>query len=247
MRTLANYLLPILFFSLTPCYAQLPQRVTVDLRVFDGAEAISGSRHLTIRWYDVPANGTWIEVEEFDVIVDQGRVQVQLGSTVAIPQDLLRSGNAWLGVSVDGAAELSPRTMLVSVPYAQYTERAIVADRLAPDVTGVVTSLNELAGAVKVLGEGGVVVRNDGDALVIGSEHALESGVVQGSGKQHMFLIKPLTRITSSCRVTATVVSPTTTITCGVASVDVVANTISIITSAALADSESIYWFLLQR
>lgn len=239
--------LSLLLLCIAHGYGQIPQRVTVDLRMFDGAEPISGSRHLTIRWYDVPINGTWIEQEEFDADITAGRVQVQLGSTSPIPHDLLRSGDAWLGVSVDGGAELAPRTMLVSVSYAQYTEHAMVADRLSGDVTGVVTSMNEIAGAVKVLGEGGIVVRSDGDALIVGIDQPLESGVVQGNDRQHVFIIKPLTRISSSCRVTAVVVSSTTTITCGIASVDVVANTISIITSAALTRDESIHWLLLRR
>ncbi len=235
-----------LLLCLASVEAQLPDRMIVDLRVFDGAAAMNGRHQLSIRWYDVPVGGTWIDQEEFDADIEQGRVQVQLGSTSPIPHDLLRAGSAWLGVSVDGGLELSPRTMLVSVPYAQYTERAVVADRLAEHVTGVVTSLNEIAGAVKVLGEGGIIVRSDGDALVVGNDQPIESGILRGN-EQHVFIIKPLTRITSSCHVTATVVSPTTTITCGIASVDVVANTIRIITSVALTRDESIYWFLLHR
>ncbi|MDZ4745121.1 MAG: hypothetical protein SGJ05_03865 [bacterium] len=227
--------------------AQLPQRVAVDLRVYDASAPIEGAHRLTIRWYDTPTGGSASGYEDFDVVVENGRVQVHVGSTAPIPLELLHSGNAWLGISVDNAPELSPRTMLVSVPYAQFSDRALVADRLSPDVTGVVTSLNEIAGAVKVLGEGGIVVRTDGDLLVVSNEQPLESGVVQGNDKQHVFIIKPLTKISLLCRVTASVVSPTTTITCGIASVDVVTNTISIVTSAALARNESIQWFLLQR
>lgn len=246
MRPSTLSILSLLVSCLATVSAQLPERITVDLRVFNGAEPLNGRYHLTIRWYEVPVNGAWFDVEEFDVDVEQGRATVQLGSTIPLPHALLRTGNAWLGVSVDGSLELSPRTMLVSVPYTQYSERAFVADRLADQVTGVVTSLNEIAGAVKVLGEGGIVVRSDGDALVVASEQPIESGVMQGNN-QHVFVIKPLTKISSSCRVTASVVSPTTTITCGIAAVDVVANTIHIITSAALLPDESIHWFLLHR
>lgn len=246
MRPSTVSLLTSLLLSVTSVCAQLPERVVVELRVFNGAEPLNGLHHLTVRWYDVPVNGAWIDVEEFDVDVEQGIAKVQLGSTIPLPHTLLRSGNAWIGVSVDGGPELSPRTMLVSVPYAQYSERAFVADRLADEVTGIVSSLNEIAGAVKVLGEGGIVVRNDDDALVIGNEQPIESGVVLGNG-QHEYLIKPLTKISSACRVTASVVSPTTTITCGIAAVDVVSNTIRIITAAALAPDESIHWFLLHR
>lgn len=246
MRPSTFTILSLLLSCLATVCAQLPERVTVDLRVFNGAEPMNGRHHLTIRWYDVAVGGAWIDVEEFDVDVEQGSAKVQLGSTIPLPHELLSSGNAWLGVSVDGGPELSPRTMLVSVPYAQYSERAFVADRLAEQVTGVVTSLNEIAGAVKVLGEGGIVVRSDGDALVVASEQPIESGVMLGNG-QHVYVIKPITKISSACRVTASVVSPTTTITCGVASVDVVTNTIRIITSAALMPDESIHWFLLYR
>jgi len=246
-----RYLARLLFFycccSLTTAVAQIPDRLAVDLRVFNGAEALNGTYHIIVRWYDVPVDGVWIEREEFDVDVVQGRVQLHLGTTVPIPQELLRSGSAWLGVSIDSGKELSPRTMLVSVAYAKHAERAEVADRLSGDVTGLVTSLNEIAGSVKVLGEGGIVVRNDGDAIIIGSEHPVESGIVQGNDRQYVFTIKPLSKINSSTRVTATVVSPTTTITCGVAAVDVVTNTITIITSAALMRDEKIHWSLQHR
>lgn len=232
---------------IAPCYAQLPARVAVELQLGTASQQLEGKHHLLVRWYDDALSSNWVESEEFDVDLTQAPVQLQLGSTSPVPHDLLRTGTAWLGVSIDGGTELPQRTMLVTVPYAQYTEHARVADKLSEDVTDVVTSLNEIAGAVKVLGQGGIVVRNEGEALVITTDQPIESGVVHGDDTEHAFVVKPTTQISSSCRVTATVVSPTTIITCGIASIDASANTITIQTSAALTKAETLHWFLMHR
>src|SRR5206468_924397 len=90
------------------------------------------------------------------------------------PPTLDFSKTYWLGVSVDGGAEMTPRTSLTSVPYALHAE---VADRAAfidANAKGVVTSINELDGPIRIIGDSTTKVSMSGNVLTIS---ALPDGI----------------------------------------------------------------------
>jgi hypothetical protein len=127
--------------------AQTPRVVRQSGVVRDGAgQPRAGAATLTFGIYAEAEGGAplWTEVQA--VTLDrQGRYAVALGALApeGLPLALFTSGEArWLGVAVDGGAEL-PRIALLSVPYAlKAADAETVAGKplsafvLAGDTTG---------------------------------------------------------------------------------------------------------------
>ena len=82
---------------------------------------VSATLPMTFNLYAAPTGGTaaWTEQRSGGnaVPVSNGLFNVSLGSVTPMPLSLL-SAPLWLGVSVNGDAEMTPREQLASVPYA---------------------------------------------------------------------------------------------------------------------------------
>ena len=101
--------------------AQVPEQLVQQGRLLtDGGEAVTGDVTVTFSLYDSESGGFVLWQQEKTVSVDDsGFYSVTLGSdSNPINSSALTGGSAWLGVSIDGSAELTPRLALKSVPYA---------------------------------------------------------------------------------------------------------------------------------
>ena len=87
------------------------------------------------------------------------------------------NGQYWLGITIDGGAELLPRTPLLAVPYAIHAEVAQTAAELAPNANGVVTQLNGIDGNVHLIGAGGTTVTQNGNSITVSSAGGGGSGI----------------------------------------------------------------------
>lgn len=116
---------------LAPCVlAEIPHLINYQGRITDGSgNPMDGSYTITFRIYDDPTGGTikWTETHN-DVAVNDGLFEVVLGSVVAIGSNVLSSQPRWLGLTLDGGTELSPRTQILAVAYAYRAEHADTAD-----------------------------------------------------------------------------------------------------------------------
>ncbi len=231
--------------GLLDTYAQVPRLVTLPLYLEEFGVPISGTRALDIRWYPAALGGSILLQESFTVDLDQGIGSVQLGSTVAISDVLLLQGNLWLGISIDGAPELQPRTMLTSVPYAIVSDRARIAEELAPEVTGVVTSVNEIGGAIRLVAGSGIELARNGNSIEITAPRLIESGEVQVTSGAFDYLVRPNTILDSTVIVTATAESESH-IDAMVRDIDYVNNTFHIVTSAPMVVTERLRWTLMR-
>jgi len=108
---------------LTPVIAAaVPLSVTHQGRVLDATGApISGSHSLTFSLYGAPTAGvaTWSQTDT--LALDGGYYHTVFSGVDA---SILASPPLFLGISLDGAAELSPRTALASVPFALRADTA---------------------------------------------------------------------------------------------------------------------------
>ncbi len=138
-----------------------------------------GSVTLTLALYTSATGGTPIYSEDHTVTVVNGIFNAIIGSVTPLPESLRFDRAYFLGVSVDGGAELTPRTALTAVPYALHAAVADVAEGLAPTVTGVVTSVNGISGSVNLRGAGSTLVSTSGDTVTI---EAVSGGDGSGIG-----------------------------------------------------------------
>jgi len=74
---------------------------------------------MTFTIYDDSVSGTvWWTQTKSGVVVDNGLFNVLLGSPNAIVDTVFTGPNRWLGIQIGSDPEISPRTRLVTVPYA---------------------------------------------------------------------------------------------------------------------------------
>lgn len=232
--------------SMIPMNAQVPQLITVQLYLEQNGTPIVGSHTIDVKWYGQASGGLPMFEESFDVNVELGIVTVLLGSVKPLVDSLLNTGTVWLGISIDGDVELLPRTILASVPYSIVSDRARIAQALAPEVTGVVTSVNEIAGVVRIEAGDGIKVSRSGKTLTIASNRILERGTVSGTDTTHVFYIQPTLVLSPSMLIDIQVNSDDSVISCFIKYVDLSTNTITVVTSAPLLYTESLEWVLIQ-
>lgn len=108
------------------CQADVPQLMNYQARLTDtGGTPLNGTHDLRFRIYDAASGGSalWSEVHS-GVTITNGYVNLLLGGIAAFPAGLFTDPDLYLGVRVDTDPEMSPRSRLVSVPYAFQAERA---------------------------------------------------------------------------------------------------------------------------
>jgi len=118
--------------------AQMPQTMSYQGVLTDGAGNLvaDGSYSVTFRIYSLAVGGSalWTETQP-TVAVTKGGFSVLLGSVT--PISLPFNVPYWLGVSVNGGAELSPRVALSSSPYAFHADTALFAQQVAAGAGGL--------------------------------------------------------------------------------------------------------------
>ncbi len=231
----------LLFVVPTFITAQVAETVSVRLTLGD-AQTPDGLHSITVQWYDVPSGGVSLVQEDHTIDLRNGECTVVLGTVSPLPIYALERGTVYLGVGVDGTPERTPRTPLTPQAFARVAAFAEVAERLSPNVTGVVTSINEIAGSVKVHAGNGIRISRNGSVLMIEGDSAFaERGTIAGNGSDFIFRVQPSTILRSEHDVTFCVAAGTTTIAAG-CTIDLATNTMVFVTSAPLLTTEQIRW-----
>jgi trimeric autotransporter adhesin len=185
------------FFHLTALesQAQIPRAISYQgtLTTSGGSIPADGLHTITINLYENTSGGTPIFSEVHTTQVNGGRINITIGSVTPMPSSLSFDRPYYLGVAIDGAAEMTPRTAMLPAPYALHAEHAKLADMavqadlattattatqangLSPTATGAVLSLNGQTGPVTISGLGMTSVTNAGNAFTISSEIANSS------------------------------------------------------------------------
>jgi PKD repeat protein len=114
----------VLTFLATAAFAVVPQTINYQGRLADSEGApVNGTVSMTFAIYNAPTGGEllWSETQP-SVTVTDGAFGVTLGIANAI--DLPFDEQYYLGVNVNGDGEMTPRAVLVSVPYALRAKEA---------------------------------------------------------------------------------------------------------------------------
>jgi hypothetical protein len=110
----------------------VPNQVGYEGYLVDGSgQPLSdGAYTATFRVYAVGSGGTALWSEAQTITVTEGLYATTLGSVTTLPTNLF-DGNRWIGVQVDGYAEVAPRTQVASIPFALNGEHANSAESAA--------------------------------------------------------------------------------------------------------------------
>ena len=113
---------------------------------------ITGTSNVTFNLYTVPTEGSSVWSETVAVTFDSGFYHVTLGSETALDMDLFTSGESlYLGVTLEGVNEMTPRTEITSVPHALLSGAAQTV--VTSDGTTIVDSDGNWVGADMGLNE----------------------------------------------------------------------------------------------
>ena len=154
--------------SVDSASAQIPRTISYQGMLFDQSGPISDGNHpITIKIYTTAGNELYSETQSVAVV--KGQFSVLIGSVTPIPSSVKFDAPYLLGIAVEGGAELVPRTLFTSAPYALHASVADQANSLASSATGIVTSVNELSGPISIQGSGGTTVTKAGNTVTVSS------------------------------------------------------------------------------
>ena len=131
--------------------ANVPARVPVQGYLTDTAGIpIDGPVQIEIRLYDVQSGGTAWYAETQVVTVDNGELTAYVGSVMPLDMTQFRGATPYVGITLAGESEMTPRLALGSVPYAAYAQETAAVPTGAVmmfDLTACPPGWAELTGA----------------------------------------------------------------------------------------------------
>lgn len=232
-------ILAFMWIGLVPSSAQLGLGLAL---VIDDETVPDGWYSVVLRYYSSATDTKSLADETLSVRFSGGRCHVVCGLTTQLPEAFRSSSTAAIGYSIDGGQERVPRIQVASQHYAARAEHALLADGLSPSFTGFVTSINELAGPVTLVGADGISIDRQGSTMVLRLQKMSPvRGRIRGDNTTHFFTISPGVALSSRTRVTLALVNSTTQIALS-ASINLAAGTITVTAAAPLLESEQIEW-----
>ena len=116
-------------FGMTAVYGQSPLMNYQGKVANSDGTPLDGTVSIQFSMYDHETEGTalWSEVHSA-VIIQNGIMNVLLGSINPLPAHLFDGSDRWLGLQIGDDPEMSPRQQIVSVGYALRADRANNAD-----------------------------------------------------------------------------------------------------------------------
>ena len=146
--------------------ADVPAVISYQGQLSDsGGTPLDGTYSITFSIYADNAGGSKLWTETQTVNVDNGLFTVLLGSGSPLNENVFASADRFLGISVDGEAELSPRHRFGAVGYSYRVGSIDLATggELAGDLS--VTGSIDVGGTIST--PSGVTLESQGDTLRI--------------------------------------------------------------------------------
>ncbi len=181
-------LLSIVFGLLIPSIllAQVPSTISYQGKLDSAGVPIKSPKNLTFAIYSAATGGTaiWTETQS-GVPFTNGMFSVKLGSVAAIPVTLFNTaGERWLGVTIAGSTEMTPRFQFTSSPFAlraldaddvadnavtttKIADNAVTVAKIASNVVSSVDGVTNDGGNIDFVAGSGMTITPDNTAKTI--------------------------------------------------------------------------------
>ena len=150
LRTLLAVAVVTLLILPEPCLAQVPD--TMRFQGFltnTGGIPLTGEYSITFTLYGSEQGSDTVWTQTLDVNVTLGLFSIMLGGSLnPLDANVFGAGHLWLGVTVDGGSELTPRSPIGAVPYAvraAFADNAVTMEEVQDllDKSGYLTEFTE--------------------------------------------------------------------------------------------------------
>ena len=169
----------ILFLMSGILLSQVPQTISYQGVLTDatGTNVTDGNYSIIFTLYDALTGGTNLWTETQTVTVSGGLFNVILGSVN--PINLEFDKQYWLGISIEGGDELTPRTELTSSAYSLNTknipDNIVTAEKVANG--NLVRSINSLKDNVTLAAGSNVNISESGNTITISASGGGSGGI----------------------------------------------------------------------
>jgi trimeric autotransporter adhesin len=185
-----TYLFLFFVFALTQFItAQIPHTISYQgVLTVKGNLVPDGNVSLTFRLYNASEGGDTLWQESQQVSISKGIFNVILGSNE--PLNLPFDEQYWLGITIEGNEELTPRSVLTSSPYSLNSHSTIAEpeqgqDLLIKNAGGEITHELNSNGDVKHTGTGTFL-----GGIVVGDTAAVPFDTLMGKSNKNSELLK---------------------------------------------------------
>jgi hypothetical protein len=114
-----RHLFAIVLITAALVAAPIQNVLSFQGKLVEGGVPVDGTRNITFKIYNVATGGVFLWQESHVAVpVVGGLFNVELGSVTTFPSAVNFSEQYWVGVSVGGGAEISPRYKLTSAAYS---------------------------------------------------------------------------------------------------------------------------------
>ena len=173
-----------LLLTVQAIWGEIPQTMSYQgvLANADGTEVSDGTYSLIFSIYDTATGGSALWTETRTVAVSDGEFNEILGSTN--PLNIAFDRTYWLGLTVDGSSELTPRMELAASPYSLNSRLADDSVTSGKIVDGTVAAgdLADSAVSTDKLQDGAVTSAKMGSGQVVKSINGLTDGITLTAG-----------------------------------------------------------------
>ncbi len=129
----------------------------------DGVKVPDATYVVTIRLYEAANGGTPVWEETQSVVTLDGVFDAILGLKTPL-DNVPFDRQYWLAIELQGEQEMTPRTMVVSAPYAMRAYRSSITDSI---VGGHVASVNNIQGHIALQAGSGITISGAGQDITI--------------------------------------------------------------------------------
>lgn len=157
-----------------------------------GTPVIDGNHSAVFKIYGAPTGGILLWTESETISTSKGLFTTILGNINPLSETIFSATPRYLGVAVDGGSEFTPRTELVTAPWAFHAQKAESVEDNAVNSQAIANGSVALADLGQNGATNGKIMKWQSGQWIIANDSTGGGGVSSGIASTHSTLVKTL-------------------------------------------------------